>query len=111
VSDSLSHERAQEETVNSNMREAYRAGGRGRSSSGQHVGNRGRGSKNGKPKSHTRSSKTPEMKFVPHGIGKERQTVTYQTVKEYIIQLVQKTHKNGKDVANSLRKMEKINMT
>jgi hypothetical protein len=51
------------------------------------------------------------MKFVPHGIGKERQTVTYQTVKKYIIQLVQKTHKNGKDVADSLRKMEKIDMT
>jgi hypothetical protein len=51
------------------------------------------------------------MKFVPHGIGKERQTVTYQTVKEYIIQLVQKTHKNGKDVADSLKKMEKIDMT
>jgi hypothetical protein len=51
------------------------------------------------------------MKFVSHGIGKERQTVTYQTVKEYIIQLVQKTHKNGKDVADSLRKMEKIDMT
>jgi recombination DNA repair RAD52 pathway protein len=111
VSDSLSHERAQEETVNSNIREAYCAGVRGRSSSGRHVGNQGRGSKNGKPKSHTGSSKTPEMKFVPHRIGKERQTVTYQTVKEYIIQLVQKTHKNGKDVADSLRKMEKINMT
>jgi Tfp pilus assembly PilM family ATPase len=51
------------------------------------------------------------MKFVPHGIGKERQTVTYQMVKEYIIQLVQKTYKNGKDVADSLRKMEKIDMT
>jgi hypothetical protein len=32
-------------------------------------------------------------------------------VKEYIIQLVQKTYKNGKDVADSLRKMEKIDMT
>jgi hypothetical protein len=52
------------------------------------------------------------MKFVPHGIGKERQTVTYhQTVKDYIIQLVQKPFRNGKDVADSLRKMEKINMT
>jgi hypothetical protein len=51
------------------------------------------------------------MKFVPHGIGKERQTVTYQTVKDYIIQLVQKSFRNGKDVADSLRKMEKINMT
>jgi hypothetical protein len=52
-----------------------------------------------------------ESQRVLHGIGKERQTVTYQTVKEYIIQLVQKTHKNGKDVADSLRKMEKIDMT
>jgi hypothetical protein len=32
-------------------------------------------------------------------------------VKEYIIQLVQKTYKNGKDVADSLREMEKIDMT
>jgi hypothetical protein len=57
------------------------------------------------------AARLPEMKFVPHGIGKERQTVTYQRVKEYIIQLVQKTYKNGKDVADSLRKMEKIDMT
>jgi hypothetical protein len=89
----------------------YRGGGRGQSSSGQNGGKPGRGSQNGKPKNHTGSSKTPEMKFAPHGIGKERQTVTYQTVKEYIIQLVQKTYKNGKDVADSLRKMEKIDMT
>jgi hypothetical protein len=41
------------------------------------------------------------MKFVPHGIGKDRQTVTYQTVKDYIIQLVQKSFRNGKDVADS----------
>jgi hypothetical protein len=52
------------------------------------------------------------MKFIPHRIGKEvRQTATYQTVKDYIIQLVQKSFKNGKDVANSIRKMERIDMT
>jgi hypothetical protein len=51
------------------------------------------------------------MKFVLHGIGKDRQTVTYQTVKDYIIQLVQKSFRNGKDVADSLRKMQKIDMT
>jgi hypothetical protein len=89
----------------------YRAGGRGRSSSGRSGNNRGRGSRDGKPKSNTGSNKAPEMKFVPHGIGKERQTVTYQTVKDYIIQLVQKSFRNGKDVADSLRKMEKIDMT
>jgi hypothetical protein len=44
------------------------------------------------------------MKFVPHGKGKERQTGTYQTVTDYIIQLVQKSFRNGKDVADSLGK-------
>jgi hypothetical protein len=52
------------------------------------------------------------MKFVLQGIGKEvRQTATYQTVKDYIIQLVQKSFRNGKDVADSIRKMDRINMT
>jgi hypothetical protein len=59
----------------------------------------------------TSSSKTLEMKIVPHRIGKDRQTVTYQMVKDYILQLVQKSFRNGKDVADSLRKMEKISMT
>jgi hypothetical protein len=52
------------------------------------------------------------MKFTLHRIGKEvRQTATYQTIKDYIIQLVQKSFRNGRDVADSIRKMEKINMT
>jgi hypothetical protein len=52
------------------------------------------------------------MKFIPHGMGKEvRQTATYQTIKDYIIQLVQKSFRNGKDVAHSIRKMERIKMT
>jgi hypothetical protein len=42
-------------------------------------------------------------------IGKEtRQTAAYQTVKDYIIQLVQKSFRNGKVVADSLRKTKKI---
>jgi hypothetical protein len=108
VIESLRHERAHTEIDISNMgREVtYRGGGRGRSSSGRSGNNRGRGSRDGKPKGNTGSNKAPEMKFVPHGIGKERQTVTYQMVKEYIIQLVQKSFRNGKDVADSLRKME-----
>jgi hypothetical protein len=52
------------------------------------------------------------MKFIPHGIGKEvRHTATYQTVKDYIIQLVQKSFRNGKDVTDSIRKMDRIDMT
>jgi hypothetical protein len=51
------------------------------------------------------------MELILHGIGKEvRQGATYQTVKDYIIQLVQKSFRNGKYVADSIRKMERINM-
>jgi hypothetical protein len=58
------------------------------------------------------SSKAPEMKLIPHGIGKEvRQTATYHTIKDYIIQLVQKSYRNGKDVADSIRKMDRSNLT
>jgi hypothetical protein len=101
------------ETVISNMGQEVtsRGGGRGQSSSGRNGNNRGKGNQDGKPRNNTGSNKTLEMKLVPHGIGKDRQTVTYQTVKDYIIQLVQKSFRNGKDVADSLRRMEKIDMT
>jgi hypothetical protein len=60
------------------------AGGRGcDGSQGQGQGGQGRGSQDNRPKTYNASSKVPEMKFIPHGIGKEvRQTATYQTVKE-----------------------------
>jgi hypothetical protein len=58
------------------------------------------------------SSKALELKFTPQGIGKEVwQTTTYQATKDYIIQLVQKSFRNGKDVADSIQKMERIGMT
>jgi hypothetical protein len=39
--------------------------------------------------STTTSTKQPEMKFYPRGIG--RDAVTYDTVKDHIVQYVQKT--------------------
>jgi hypothetical protein len=93
---------------------SYRAGGRGRDGSqGQGQSAFGRGSQDNKPKTYTVSSKAPEMKFILHGIGKEVwQTATYQTDKDYIIQLVQKSFRNGKDVAaDFIRKMDRINIT
>jgi hypothetical protein len=92
---------------------SYCAGGRGRDASqGQGQGGQGRGSQDNKPKTYTASSKAPEMKFIPHWIEKEVwQSTTYQNVKDYIIQLVQKSFRNGKDVADSIRKMDRINMT
>jgi hypothetical protein len=72
---------------------SYHAGGRGRDGSrGRGRGGQGRGSQDNRPKTNTASSKAPKMNFIPHGIGKEVwQTATYQTVKDYIIQLVQKS--------------------
>ena len=51
------------------------------------------------------------MKVFPHGIGRETQTVTYDTVKEHIVQYVQKTYKNGQDVAVSLRDLQKKDLS
>ena len=48
------------------------------------------------------------MKFTPHGIGRDKQTVTYDTVKDHIVQTVQKNYKHGLDVAQSLRNEELV---
>jgi hypothetical protein len=51
------------------------------------------------------STKQPEMKVFPHGIGRDQQAVTYDTVKDYIVQHVQKTYRNGQDAAVSIRNL------
>jgi hypothetical protein len=50
------------------------------------------------------------MKFFPHGSGNRGQTVTYGTVKDHIISYIQRTYKNGKDIAVSLRDMKKFDV-
>jgi hypothetical protein len=52
------------------------------------------------------NSKQLEIKFFPHGIGRETQTVTYHTVKDHILQFVQKTYKHGQAIAVSLRNLK-----
>ena len=52
------------------------------------------------------SNKTPELKFAPQNVNKP-QTATYATVKDSIVQYVQKTYKDGHDVAVPLRDMQK----
>jgi hypothetical protein len=47
------------------------------------------------------------MKFYLHGIGRETQTVTYDTVKDHIVQYIQKKYKNRQDIAVSLRDLKK----
>ena len=82
----------------------------GRSTSGgNRSGGRGRGSGRGntyqRPKKSATHSKTPEkkeMKFMTNVAGKS-QGLTYDTVKDHILQNIQKTLKNGEDLAQALR--------
>ena len=77
----------------------YSQGGRGRGRS--RYGGRGRGRFNANSK---KPSTTKEYKFYPHTVGSQQQSVTYDTVKDHIIQYVQKTYKNGIDIAELLEK-------
>jgi hypothetical protein len=47
------------------------------------------------------------MKFSPHGIGRDKQAVTYDTVRDHIAQYIQKTYEHGQDIAVSLRDLTK----
>ena len=71
--------------------------GAGRGGRGSRRSQPGRG--NNKGKQNTQKS---EMKFAPHYSGKQ-QGHTYDTVKDHIIQYVQKNLKNGLDMAETLR--------
>ena len=55
--------------------------------------------------------KQVEMKFLPHTTGTNKLTATYETVKTHIKQYVQKTYKHGQDIAESLRELEKKDLT
>ena len=84
-------------------RDSYRGRGRG-----------GRGRGHGRYHSDRNKSsgtKSAEMKFYTHGSGKQQQLMTYTTVKDHIVQFVQKTYKNGQDIAISLRNLQKMDLT
>ena len=82
--------------------------GRGRSNHGgrNHRSGRGQGrgpARGGKSTSDKKSttSTTTELKFVPHYSGKQ-QMVTYDTVKDHIVNHIQKTFKHGVDIARAI---------
>ena len=76
--------------------------GRGYSGRGRAGRGSGRSSTYG-GKSTTTEYKKQTMEFTPHTAGKH-QSVTYDTVKEHILQEIQKDLKNGSDMAVNLRK-------
>jgi hypothetical protein len=85
--------------------------GRGRNGRG-YRGGRGRGRfRGGDNKARSPISKQLEMKLFLHGIGRDKQTVTYNTVKDHIVQYVQKTYDNGQDIAISLRDLFKKDLS
>jgi hypothetical protein len=51
------------------------------------------------------------MKFCPHGIGRDPQAVSCDTVKDHIVQYVQKTYRNGQDAAISIRTLAVVDFT
>ena len=51
------------------------------------------------------------MKFLPHTTGTNKLTETYETVKMRMEQYVQKTYKHGQDIAESLRELQKKDLS
>src|SRR5210317_1765633 len=84
--------------------------GSGRGYQGRQAhGGRGRGRSNfGRGRGNTPTSNfKKELKFAPQG---RSNTSTYSSVKEAIVQHVQKTYKNGHDIAKSLKDQMMINL-
>jgi hypothetical protein len=51
------------------------------------------------------------MKLYPHGIGRDRQAVTYDTVKDHIVQCIQKTYRNRQDAVVSIKNLAVRDLT
>ena len=86
-------------------RDYYRARG------GGGCGNRGgRSSYGSRTSKMMRMTKKVEMKFYPQGTGKYQQMSTYEMVKDYIIQYMQKMYEYGQDIAKSLRDLKVIEL-
>ena len=85
--------------------------GSGRGYRGHGYGQEGRGGQGGRYTSNKKkTTESKEVKFYPHTSGQQR-TVTFDTVKDRIIQQVQKTYRLGVDVAESLRNEEKKDLS
>ena len=92
-------------------RGSYR-GSRGGRGSGRSSGRSNSSNYRGSRSSNSSSSKVlkREMKFSPQTTGKT-QYETYATVKETIAMHVQKSYKNGLDIAKAIKDMKHVDMT
>jgi hypothetical protein len=94
----------------------YVRGGRAREGPG-YRGGRGNGRLSGRFQgkrnwnSNSSSTRQPKMKLFPHGIGRDRQAVSYDTVKDHIVQYARKTYRNGQDAAVSVRNLVAVDLT
>ena len=96
------------------MRENHQGQGRGAGRGrGRRAGRQGSGFTNRNKRTsynnNNYNNSTTTMKFFPHIVGKQ-QSVTYDTVKDYIIKQVQKTFTYGQDIATSLNDLQLINL-
>jgi len=83
----------------------YHCGGR---SFGRNYGRIGQNTSNHGPKGRNYGKHEETMKFVPH-YSRKQQVVTYDTVKEHIIQQIQKTFKYGSDMVRTIQEDTYIN--
>ena len=83
--------------------------GRGNTRSGR--GGRGH-TRPGRGSSRTKSQPTDykDMKFTPSIPGKP-QVYTYSTVKEHVIQIIQKSFKSSEDIAKALKDLQEVDFT
>ena len=87
----------------------------GRESNSEGRGGRGRGARTGRGRGRTSSDhkdkeptkyKEAELKFQPYGTVAGKIGATYQTVKDAIVQNIQRNYDYGQDLATSLREMK-----
>ena len=84
--------------------------GRGRGSRGRSFYRGGRGGRGFSRRNQSgtkKPTKTTEIKFHLHGVGKEKQPCSYNKVLEKISLRIQQTFKNGSLISESLEKSEK----
>ena len=72
---------------------------------------RGRGGRGRGPGRFRSAQKQAEIKFYPQGISGKQQSMTYATVKDAIVQHVQKSFRQGHHIAVSLRDLKKKDLS